>query len=413
LTHFAAFAAAPLAATAVHMTPSPPPPAEWPSFSATVGDHAITVIPAGPERLATLIGLIDDARVSIDLLFYIYADDASGTAVRDALTRAALRRVRVSMLIDSFGSAGTADSFFTDLRAAGGSVRWLGTRWTPRYLIRNHQKLVVADGRIVMAGGFNIADDYFAPASDRNGWHDLAFTLTGPAVMTAAQWFDALEAWAATARPRFRELRRLVRTWRPSGDAVSWQVGGPTVRLSPWARCLRGDMAGASAMALSMAYFAPNAGMVRRIGRIARSGGRVQMVLPARSDNAATVGAARLLYGFLLKRGVAIAEYEPQRLHAKLIVIDDIVLIGSANLDMRSLYVNMELMLRVRDPGFAAQCRALIGEQQRQATPITPELHRSRAGPLTRLRWFASWLIVAVIDYSITRRLNFGLRNPD
>ncbi len=185
------------------------------------------------------------------------------------------------------------------------------------------------------------------------------------------------------------------------------------MRLSPWARALRGDMLRAGNMALAMAYFAPNAGMLRRIAMIARRGGEVRMLLPARSDNGATVGASRLLYGFLMKRGVAIAEYEAQRLHAKLIVIDDIVLIGSANLDMRSLYVNMELMLRVQDAGFARQCRDWITAQEVHSTEITPQLHRRRAGPLNRLRWFASWLVVTVIDYSVTRRLNFGLKSTE
>ncbi len=390
-----------------------PSVADWPDFSATVADQRIRVIPSGPARFKTLMDLIEGARASLCLLFYIYQDDNSGTAIRDALIRAARRGVVVSMMLDSFGSASTPDSFFAGLRSAGGSVRWFGTRWTPRYLIRNHQKLVIADGSIVMGGGFNIADEYFAPTSDRKGWHDLAFTLTGPAVGGAARWFDALAQWIAVPRPRFRDLRRLVGGWRDDGDAVSWQVGGPTVRLSPWARSLKREMNAAQSLALSMAYFAPNAGWLRRIGRITKRGGKVRMVLPARSDNGATVGASRLLYGFLLKRGIAIAEYEPQRLHAKLLVIDDNVHIGSANLDMRSLYVNMELMLRVRDAGFAEQCRALIAAQEAQSTVITPQLHRQRAGPLTRLRWFASWLMVTVIDYSVSRRLNFGLSDPE
>lgn len=391
----------------------PPSAADWPSFCATVAGHSITVIPSGPERFETLLALIDGATSSLRLLFYIYQDDQSGTAVRDALIRAARRGVAVSMLLDSFGSATTPESFFAGLRSAGGTVRWFGTRWTPRYLIRNHQKLVIADDTKVISGGFNIADDYFAPADDRGGWHDLAFTLTGPAVASATRWFESLANWAASPRPRFRDLRRLVDRWQDDGGALAWQVGGPSVRLSPWAKCLKRDMNAARSLSLSMAYFAPNAGWLRRIGRITKRGGAVRMVLPARSDNGATVGASRLLYGFLLKRDVAIAEYEPQRLHAKLMVIDDIILIGSANFDMRSLYVNMELMLRVRDAEFAKQCRALIAEQEAQSTVITPQLHRQRAGVLTRIRWFASWLMVTVIDYSVSRRLNFGLSDPE
>lgn len=384
-----------------------------PHLTATIGETEIRLIADGPERLTELLGLIDSATRSLRMLFYIFRDDRSGTMVRDALVRAASRGVEVTLLADSFGSGATPDRFFDVLREAGGTVCWFGTRWTPRYLVRNHQKLVIADDKALMSGGFNIEDGYFAPADDPEGWTDIGFTLTGPAVNPAIRWFDALARWMVDPRPRFRLLRRMVREWRDPGGRVRWLVGGPTVRLSPWARSFRHDLARASNAAIVMAYFAPNAGLLRRLARIPRSGGLARLLLPARSDNAATVGAARLLYGWLLKRGVTIAEYLPQRLHSKLIVLDDVVMIGSANLDMRSLYVNMELVLRIRDAAFARQCRAFIATQEADSQTITPAIHRRNAGFLNRLRWFASWLVVSVIDYSVTRRLNFGLSADD
>src|SRR3546814_3451832 len=99
--------------------------------------------------------------------------------------------------------------------------------------------------------------------------------------------------------------------------------------------------------------------MLKRIARAARRKGS-RLVLPSRSDNGATVAAARLLYGPLLKRGEEIWEYQPCKLHMKLIVVDDAVYVGSANFDMRSLFLNLEIMLRVEDPGFAQAMRALI-----------------------------------------------------
>src|SRR5690348_15972907 len=93
--------------------------------------------------------------------------------------------------------------------------------------------------------------------------------------------------------------------------------------------------------------------MLRRIFGIARRG-KVRIVNAGKSDNRATIGAARVFYWRLLKRGVELYEYRPSKLHTKLIVIDDVVHIGSANFDMRSLYLNLEMMLRVDDPGFAA-----------------------------------------------------------
>src|SRR3546814_1303192 len=112
---------------------------------------------------------------------------------------------------------------------------------------------------------------------------------------------------------------------------------------------------------LAMAYFAPNPGFLRRLGRIGERGAAT-VVTAARSDNNVTIDAARHCYRRLLRRGVKIYEYGKQRLHAKLIVADDITYIGSANFDVRSLYLNMELMLRVDDPAFAGEIRSRIAE---------------------------------------------------
>lgn len=375
-------------------------------------DTALTLLPRGPERLAAMLSLIDGATESLKLLFYIFAADTAATRIRDALTSAAERGVKVTLLVDSFGSATTPDSFFAALRAAGGTVHWFGTRWTPRYLIRNHQKLLVADNRRCLSGGFNVADGYFADADDAKGWCDIAFRLDGPAVTGAVRWFDGLAHWMAQPRPRFRDLRRLVRGWRDDGtDGLRWLVGGPTARLSPLARTIRGAIRPARRLDIAMAYFTPDAATLRNIARVASRGGTTNLLLPARSDNPATVGASRLLYGFLLKRDVAIAEYQRQMLHAKLVIIDDMVLIGSANFDLRSLYINMELVLRVDSAAFASQCRALIAEWWSDAELITPALHRQRAGWWSRLRWSLAWLVVGLLDYGVTRRLNFGLED--
>jgi cardiolipin synthase A/B len=158
------------------------------------------------------------------------------------------------------------------------------------------------------------------------------------------------------------------------------------------------------------AYFSPGRGMLKRIARAAlRDGAR--LILPARSDNGATVAAARLLYGPLLKRGVEILEYQPCKLHMKLIVIDDAVFVGSANFDMRSLFLNLEIMLRIEDAGFAAQVRRFIDGEAGDSRAISLTDHRANRSVLTLAKQWISYLLVGVLDYTVTRRLNF--RDPD
>jgi cardiolipin synthase len=193
-----------------------------------------------------------------------------------------------------------------------------------------------------------------------------------------------------------------------TGGKLRWLFGGPTRRLSPWARAVRRDMMSARRLDLIAAYFAPSIGMLRRIARIARRGGDARVLTAAKSDNVATIGAARNTYGWLLKRGVRIFEYQPTKLHTKLFVVDDVVHIGSANFDMRSLFLNLEMMLRVDDSGFAAAMRNYVDGEVANAVQITRESHRAQRTFLNRLKWAVSYFIVAIADYRIARGLNFG-----
>lgn len=377
-----------------------------PPFTVEAQRQTLTFYPKGSDRFAALLSLIDGAKQSLRMSFYIFAEDASGTRVRDALTAAASRGVKVDLLIDGFG-ADARKAFFAPLVEAGGTFCVFSPRWSQRYLIRNHQKIVVADERVAMIGGFNVEDSYFT-TSETGGWSDLAVTVKGSAVGELAQWFDQLERWARNPKANWRTVRKMVRSWRPGDGPVRILIGGPTRGLSSWAKCVRADLTGAWRMGMVMAYFSPSNRTLRAIGKVARRGGAT-LVMAAKSDNAATVGATRSLYDYLLKRRARIWEFEATKLHTKLLVIDDKSYFGSANFDMRSLYLNLEVMLRIEDTGLAARLSEHIEHHLRASTEITRELHRSRAGLLNRIRWNLSWFLVAVLDYTVSRRLNLGL----
>lgn len=375
------------------------------------GNH-LTLIPGGPERLAALLDIIGSARESLSLCFYIFADDADAMTVRDALVEARGRGTAVTLLVDAFGAGNTPESFWEPLKAAGVSFGCFGAKRSTRYLIRNHQKIVIADGARALVGGFNVEHGYFADAGDPDRWYDLGLRVEGPAVDNLQRWFDGLAHWTLSDRPRFRDLRRLVRQWRPAEGRVQWLIGGPTRRMSGWARQVRYDLDHAQRLDMVAAYFSPGPSLVRRLCRVARRG-RTRLVLAARSDNMMTVGAARHLYRRLLNSGVAVHEYLPAKLHMKCIVIDDIVHIGSANFDLRSLFLNMEIMLRVEDAPFAAEVRKLFDATLDDCERIDRQRYAAMAGPVARLRWAISFLVVGVLDYTVTRRLNFRSETPE
>lgn len=387
-------------------TPGRGEPPEQPSF--TVEGNRLTLLDTGPRRLQALIDLIDGARERVRVLYYIYVDDRAGARVRAALIAAAQRGCRVSLVVDGLGSEGAAqNAFFEPMEAAGVEVCRFVPRLGRRYLLRNHQKLAIADEARTIIGGFNIQDSYFGTPAEA-AWRDLGLLVEGPAAARLAGYFDALAAWARSPRARLGRLRRMLKRWSEPDGKARWLLGGPTRRLSPWARIIRRDMAEASRVDLIAAYFAPSPNILARLGRLARKGARVRLVLPSKTDHGAAIWASRFTYRGLLRRGVEVWEYRLTKLHTKLYVVDDTVHIGSANFDMRSLFLNLELMLRVEDAAFAAHVRAYVDGEVADSERITPALHRARMTPWTRIKQAAAYFVMAVLDYNVSRRLNFG-----
>jgi cardiolipin synthase len=377
-----------------------------------VANNRLTLLPDGPERLTVLIGLIDGAERSLRLLYYIWCSDDSGTAVRDALVRAQARGVEVSLLVDGYGASDANEEFFKPLADGGARFCRFVPRLGRRYLLRNHQKLALADGRRVIIGGFNISDDYFGTIEE-GAWRDLGLLVEGDGVNCLVAYFEALFDWAHRPDGRMRELRRLLQSHTTTDGPLHWLYGGPTRRLSPWARAVRRDMKRANRLDLIAAYFAPGPALMRRTGNVARRRhGAVRVVTPARTDHQSTVGAARHTYWVLLKRGARIFEYQATKLHTKLFVLDDVVYIGSANFDMRSLFLNLEMMLRVEDPLFAKVMRQYVDGEIANSHEITVQEHRKQRTWLNRLRWGLAYFVVAIADYRIAHRLNFGGERP-
>lgn len=375
----------------------------------TVDGNRLTLLTEGPARLDALVALIDGARESLRILYYIYADDESGRRVNAALLAAAGRGVQIALIVDGFGSETAGQRhFFDPLAAAGISVCWFRPRFGRRYLLRNHQKLALADQMRILIGGFNIANDYFA-ADHADAWRDLGLLVEGPAAGRIAPYFDALLKWVQCAGGRNRRVGHALGRWSEPVGKVRWLIGGPTRRLSPWARAVRHDMRRAMRTDIIAGYFTPSPTMLRRLDRAARREGQVRIVTAAKSDNNATIAAARFTYRGLLKQGVRIFEYAPSKLHTKLYAIDDAVHIGSANFDMRSLFINLELMLRIEDAAFAAHVRHYIDGEVARSVEITMDGYRAETGWWQRVKQFLAYLIVGVADPTLSRGLNFGI----
>lgn len=377
-----------------------------PGSAILVAGNRLTVCTEGPAILRAMLDLIGGARRSLRLLYYIFSPDRSGETVRDALVAACERGVAVSLLIDDFGSD-AGSGFFAPLREAGAEVCRFHPSLGRRYLLRNHQKLLLADEQTVLIGGFNVEDSYFG-TPEEGAWRDLGLLVEGDAASRLAPYFDELFAWAGTERARMRTLRQLIKRYTETEGPLQWQLGGPTRKLSPWGQATCRDLGRATRLGMIAAYFSPTLGMRRRIGLVAARG-RARVITAAKSDNTTTIAAARSTYGRLLRRGAELFEYERTKLHTKLMVLDDVVHVGSANFDIRSMFLNLELMLRVEDPAFAAAAWRYFEGECQDSTEITREVHTRRASLLNRIKWGMAFFMVTSMDYTVTRRLNFGV----
>jgi len=358
----------------------------------------------GREAFAAMFGAIERARTDIFLEMYFFAADDTGREYRDRLAVAALRGVQVMVLVDAWGSWTTPDSFWEPLRAAGGAVRLFHPIRRGLFPFRNHRKLLLVDDVIAWLGGMNVADEYRTGRRGEPPWRDFLLGIEGPEAARLRRSFMSM--WARADRPpliqAFFRRRQALEEEQPEG-AVRFIGSGPgeTARLAlqTHREIIRDAQRGVD---LAMGYFFPPGRILRELHRAVGRGVRVRLLVTRRTDVPAMRWAARGLYGRLLRAGVEVYEYLPAMLHAKLAVADDTLLVGSANLDLRSDRLNHELTAVVRDPALAAAARSEFEADLAQSERMGLAAWRNRS-LFDKLREVLSYWLIARADIFLSR----------
>ena len=345
---------------------------------------------AGQEIFPAMLEAMASAQKSIRLETYIYSDGKLGRQFLGTLLAAAQRGVRVQILVDALGSWLLSDDFFEPLIAAGAEVRRFNPLHLWRFGVRNHRKLLVCDDATTFIGGFNVADEYDGDGVTR-GWCDVGVRIKNPVLAgELAASFDELFALSDFRRNPLMRLRVFKRRRKPlKKPAGELLLSHPGRGAGPFQTALYQDLAKAREVRIVSAYFLPTRRLRRDLMRVARRGGRVQLILAGQSDILVSQLAGRSLYRRLLKAGVEIYEYQPQILHAKLILSDGVIYAGSSNLDIRSLNLNYELMLRLEDEAVAIEARKIFERLLKYSHKI--ELHQWRKSQTFWQRWENHW----------------------
>ena len=340
----------------------------------------------GDEFYPALFGAVEEAESSINLQTYIFGIDHTGRRLRDLLIRRASEGVQVRVLYDRFGSTfAHVTGFFRLARKSGVSVGSISQahplKGRFQINLRNHRKLVVIDGRSGFLGGMNI-DDRNLTAPERVGPdRDYHVRLEGPAVTDMQDAFVADWYFATREDPEAFRSDAFYPALAPVGDGLVQIVpGAPERGGRGLAHAYFAALVSArESVDIVTAYFVPEETILEALRYAAFRGVRVRLVLPARSNHWYTSYAARSLYEPLLQSGVRIFEREPPFMHAKALVVDGVyAMMGSANLDYRSLQLNYELNVEIADPPFLARLIEQLESEIAVSREVTIEGHGAR-----------------------------------
>ena len=342
-------------------------------FPATHGNK-VHLLSDTMQTHAVWFRLIEQAQHHLHLLFYIWRADDIGYALRDALCEKAEQGVKVRVLYDAVGSYKLPTNFFNPLLEKGASVaKFMPIRlltFTPTINFRNHRKLLIADGMQAYTGSINVGDEYL-------NWQEVGITIKGPGVNQLQEvfvddWYFATNETITSDCyfPIFSSQNRDSdnhaicqtiassphQTFNTTRDMVIMAINQCQQRV--W---------------VATPYFIPGEPLMLALRTAVYRGVDVRLFVPSQSDSWLTHSASRVFYQDLLIGGVRIFEYQSM-LHAKALLLDDeSVLLGSANLDLRSFKLNFEISTFVHQPKINHDLATMLADVQRQSTEITLE----------------------------------------
>ena len=313
-------------------------------------ENRVTLLPEGEQAYGTIMDLVDRARRSIHVATFILGRDETGRAIVDALARSASRGIEVRLLLDALGSVKISRKFLAPLLRAGGQVAYfmpmIHLPFRGRANLRNHRKMIICDRRAAVIGGMNLASEYMGPRDFPGRWRDLSLLVEGPVVGDIASVFRS--DWKFAGKTPLRDHSGTVETAAAKPYSVTQLVAsGPDIAGDS----LRNAVLTETFMArrriwMATPYFVPDELLLEALCIAVRRNVEVSIITPRKSNH---LMADIVREGYLTRvqeAGADVRLYEPGMLHAKAVLFDDrIAIVGSANMDMRSLLLNYEIAL--------------------------------------------------------------------
>ncbi len=322
--------------------------------------NTVELLARGEEAFGRFYQIIEQATSTIHITTYILGCCDVGDALTALLARKAARGVKVRLLLDSVGSWRIGKRYLAPLRKSGAHVAYfmpvLHIPFRGRANLRNHRKIVVVDSRVALTGGMNLARPYMGPPPDTSYWVDLSVVIQGPAVadlesLFFSDWAFATgiqltaPAHAADGRGSTHEVPKPCQAL--GGSMVQVVASGPDVPGDPLYESLVSSIfAARERIWIVTPYFVPDEMLARSLNLAARRGVDVRLIMPARSNHLSADLARESYLRDLHEAGGQVLLYQPVMMHAKAVIFDNqLAVIGSANMDNRSLFLNYEVAL--------------------------------------------------------------------
>ncbi|MGK4093651.1 cardiolipin synthase [Pediococcus pentosaceus] len=356
----------------------------------------------GHEKFNNLFEDLKKAKHHINIEYFTIYDDQLGKKLRKILVQKAREGVQVRVLYDLFGSKGSKQKFFKELIQAGGEVTpFMKSKlgyYSFRINFRNHRKIVVIDGSVGYIGGFNIGDQYLGRNKRFGNWRDTHLRLEGSVVLQLQSRF--FMDWNASAK---RQKVQFSLDYFPQSNVqnnIPMQIvsSGPENDVQKIKQgYIKMIMGAKHSIWIETPYFIPDDALMEALLIAIRSGIEVRIVIPQMPDHPFVYRATEYYVQQLLKAGARIYSYQNGFMHAKTIVVDNMIIsVGSANWDIRSFKLNFEANAFMYDPKVAEQIIATIKNDLKDARELDEEYFKQQSS-WKKFRQLASRLISPIL----------------
>ncbi|TRX03455.1 hypothetical protein FNW10_07180 [Flavobacterium gawalongense] len=362
----------------------------------------LELVYSGEDYFSRLEAIIRNSQFELDIQMYIFENDSTGRRIITALKEAAARNVKIYILLDGLGSLSFPSETINELKQCGINIRFFAPLFSAYtfYLGRRlHHKVVVADAKITLIGGINIADKYRGTPTEAP-WFDYAVQLHG-------EISEPLQELCRNIYFKKRRLgsKKIKSVFHVQEDALVRIIQNDWLKrkneiCDGYIKSIRNAK---KEIIIVGSYFLPGIRIIRALKKASKNKVKIKLILSGISDLPMTRRATCFLYAKLLKYNIELYEWDKSILHGKAAVIDGCwTTIGSFNLNNLSSYGSMEMNVEINSITFSKMYQSHLNQIIAQCQRITPESLRIKTNLFTKIINLLSYLFTRIIEIIVT-----------